>query len=91
MDGEEDPQVAALLDRVEHLSRALETRTTIGKALGILMQRLDIDDEQAWCYLSRCSQEQNRRVCELARAIVETRELPECSQAHHQHAARRGG
>lgn len=77
MHGEEDPQVAVLLDRVENLNRALETRTVIGMALGILMQRLDLDDEQAWSYLTRCSQDQNRRVCDLASTIVATRVLPE--------------
>jgi len=81
MDGEEDPRVADLLDTVEHLTQALETRSTIGKALGILMQRLDIDDEQAWSYLVRCSQNKNRRVRELACFIVETRELPDWSEA----------
>lgn len=77
MHGEEDAQVAVLLDRVENLNRALETRTVIGMALGILMQRLDLDDEQAWSYLTRCSQDQNRRVCDLASTIVATRVLPE--------------
>lgn len=63
--------------QVETLEIALEHRTTIGKALGIIMERLDLGDEQAFHYLRRCSQLQNQKLYELAREVVETRELPD--------------
>ena len=63
--------------QVETLEIALEHRTPIGKALGIIMERLDLGDEQAFDYLRRCSQLQNQKLYELAREVVETRELPD--------------
>jgi AmiR/NasT family two-component response regulator len=77
MNGDRDDEVVALTRTVEQLKQAVESRTTIGKALGIIMERLDLDDERAWGYLQRCSQHQNRRVHELARTVVETRQLPD--------------
>src|SRR4051794_33625275 len=57
-------------------SRPWEWRSSIGKALGIIMALLDIDDQRAFAYLSRCSQADNRKVYELAKEVVATRELP---------------
>ena len=62
--------------QVETLSVAVERRTGIGMALGIIMERLHLDDEQAFSYLSRCSQVHNRKLYELALEVVQTRELP---------------
>jgi AmiR/NasT family two-component response regulator len=61
---------------VEQLREALEHRTTIGEALGIIMERLGITDEQALRYLKRLSQSHNVKVHDLAALIVETRVLP---------------
>ena len=63
--------------QVETLGIALEHRTTIGKALGIIMERLDLDDQSAFDYLRRCSQVQNQKLYDLAHQIVETREMPD--------------
>jgi hypothetical protein len=73
----EDGRVADLERQVETLGVALEHRTTIGQALGIIMERLDLDRAQAWAYLSRCSQDQNEKAYDLAARVVETRELPD--------------
>jgi GAF domain-containing protein len=61
----------------EHLRSALGTRTLIGQAQGILMERLKITPDQAFGVLSRLSQQGNVKLREVARRLVETGELPE--------------
>lgn len=65
----------------ETLLQALDTRTLIGQAQGILMERFDLDADQAFSVLRRYSQESNRRICEIVKEIVATRQLPECVKA----------
>lgn len=59
------------------LLQALDTRTLIGQAQGILMERFDLDAEQSFAVLRRYSQESNRRIGEIVGEIVATRQLPE--------------
>jgi AmiR/NasT family two-component response regulator len=65
---------------IEQLTEAVEHRTVIGQALGILMERFDFDADQAFEYLARCSQEQNRKLFEIAVEFVDTRTLPQTSR-----------
>ena len=65
---------------IAQLEVAVEHRTMIGKALGILMERFDLDDDEAFEYLARCSQDQNRKLYDLAAHLVRLRELPENSR-----------
>jgi GAF domain-containing protein len=58
------------------LIEALDTRTMIGQAQGILMERYDLDAVQAFDVLRRYSQESNRRIRDIVAELVETRELP---------------
>lgn len=58
------------LDRVENLEVALRTRTLIGQAQGILMERLGLSSEQALAYLRRVSMEQHSKVSVLAERLV---------------------
>ena len=60
----------------EHLRTAMATRTLIGQAQGILMERLKITPDQAFAVLSRLSQERNEKLREVARRLVETGEIP---------------
>jgi GAF domain-containing protein len=60
----------------EHLARALETRTVIGEAIGILMERYDIDAQKAFDVIRRLSSQSNVKLRELAEQIVVTRQLP---------------
>jgi len=69
--------------RIEDLERqvatlgvAVEHRTSIGVALGMIMERLELDRDRAFTYLRSCSQAQNRKLYDLAVEIVETREMP---------------
>lgn len=67
-------QAAALLGyahQVEQLSVALHTRTDIGTAVGILMERYGIDRHQAFAFLARCSQNRNVKVRLLAQQVVD--------------------
>lgn len=67
-------QAAAVLgyaQQVEQLSEALHTRTDIGTAVGILMERYGIDQHQAFAYLARTSQHRNIKVRILARNVID--------------------
>lgn len=61
---------------IDHLGIALTNRTVIGQAEGILMERYGITSDQAFNYLRRTSQEQNRKLAALAADLVRTRQLP---------------
>ena len=59
----------------EHLRAAMTTRTVIGQAQGILMERYKITSDQAFQLLSRLSQQTNTKLHEIARRLIETGEL----------------
>ncbi len=66
-------QAGAILgyaDQVEQLSEALHTRTDIGTAIGILMERYSMDRNQAFALLSRTSQNRNIKVRALAQSVI---------------------
>ena len=63
--------------RLEQLAEAVEHRTTIGMAMGILMERLDLDADAAFAYLRRVSSHQNRKLYVIASEIATSRVLPE--------------
>lgn len=56
--------------RIENLNAALTSRKTIGLALGILMQRLDLDEDTAFAYLTRISATSETKLREVAATIV---------------------
>ena len=60
----------------EQLRRAIDGRTIIGQAQGILMERLGLDASQAFAYLTRASSHGNRKLLGVATEVVETRALP---------------
>jgi len=62
--------------RLEQLTKAVEHRTTIGIAMGILMERLDLDADAAFAYLRRVSSHQNRKLHVIAGEIAASRVLP---------------
>ncbi len=63
--------------RDQHLRRALETRTVIGQATGMLIERYELDASAAFNVLRRISQDQNLKLYEVARRLVDTGTLPE--------------
>lgn len=67
--------------QAEHLSLAIASRTTIGQAEGILMERFAINADQAFNYLRRVSQATHRKLVVVAEDLVTTRTLPELDQS----------
>lgn len=59
-----------------NLNVALDTRKRIGIAQGILMERYDLDVEQAFSLLRRYSQDYNLKLRQVAETVVRTRGLP---------------
>jgi len=67
-------QAGALLgyaEQLEQLSVALQARSEIGTAIGILMERYSIDSHQAFAFLARNSQDQNIKVRILAQRVID--------------------
>lgn len=60
----------------ETLRQALDARTLIGQAQGILMERFGLDPEQTFAVLRRYSQTENMRLNEIAHRVVTHGELP---------------
>ena len=72
--------LASLARQVEQLEVAVNHRTTIGQAQGILMAHLDIDAVTAFAYLKRMSMESNRKLIEIAEEVARTRQPPNVQQ-----------
>jgi GAF domain-containing protein len=67
-------QAAALLEyaeQVEQLSEALHTRTDIGTAVGIVMERYGIDRKKAFAFLVRISNDRNIKLRVFAQRIID--------------------
>jgi hypothetical protein len=60
----------AYAHEVSSLNEALETRTTIGQAMGIVMERYHLNDERAFAFLTRLSQHRNVKLRRVAEEIV---------------------
>jgi AmiR/NasT family two-component response regulator len=67
-------------ERIEQLTQAVEHRTVIGMALGMVMERFGFESDEAFAYLRRCSQCQNRKLYDIALELTETRQLPQPTQ-----------
>lgn len=66
----------AAAQQIENLKLAIDHRTNIGKALGIIMVRYELDDDQAISVLRRLSSYQNRKLYELALDVLRDVRLP---------------
>lgn len=67
-------QAAALLEyavQVEQLGEALHTRTDIGTAVGIVMERYRIDRNRAFGFLVRTSNNRNLKLRVLAQQVID--------------------
>ena len=66
----------------QHLRDAVQSRDIIGQAKGILMERHQFDDQQAFALLVRISQNTNRRLIDIADRVARTGEEPIDAVAH---------
>lgn len=62
--------------QIEHREKGMVSRTIIGQAEGILMERYGVGAEQAFSILRRTSQDTNRKLIQVAEHLVRTRDLP---------------
>src|ERR1700712_3088011 len=58
------------LDEIEGLRRALESRTVIGQAIGLVMAQERLTAEQGFAHLVRASSRTNVKLRDVAAAIV---------------------
>jgi GAF domain-containing protein len=56
------------------MKAALDSRTSISQAQGMLMLAMDIDAEAAFNYLRRLSQSQNRKLAVIAEQVIDNRQ-----------------
>jgi GAF domain-containing protein len=85
--GDDDTAVAHILARhasvalasARHeaeLAQAIDARKLVGQAMGILMERFDIDADRAFAVLRRYSQDTNTKLRDVAQQLIDTRQLP---------------
>jgi len=58
------------------LAQAIDARKLVGQAMGILMERYDLDGDRAFEVLKRYSQQTNRKLRDVAQELIDTRRLP---------------
>lgn len=85
--GEDDEAIAHILARhasvavasARHeatMAQAVDARKLVGQAMGILMERFDVDGDRAFAILKRYSQDTNTKLRDVAQRLVDTRKLP---------------
>jgi GAF domain-containing protein len=65
-------QVIGYAQEITNLAEAVRTRTTIGQAVGIVMERYKLNDQRAFAFLQRLSSHRNIKLRLVAREIVES-------------------
>jgi GAF domain-containing protein len=73
------PAFLAVLE-TEELRRAMDSRTVIGQAQGILMERYGLSADAAFDVLKRYSQDGNVKLRAVAEQVVRDRRLPDADQ-----------
>jgi hypothetical protein len=66
-------QAAMAIDyarEIQNLREAVRTRTMIGTAVGIVMERYNLTDDRAFAFLTRLSQDGNVKLREVARRLI---------------------
>lgn len=70
---------AADISYIHDLERALDSRTVIGQAVGIVMHEFDLSANPAFDYLKRLSQDNNIKLSTIAGELVQMRRFPPVS------------
>ncbi len=58
------------------MAQAIDARKLVGQAMGILMERYDLDGDRAFEVLRRYSQDSNTKLRDVAQQLIDTRKLP---------------
>jgi GAF domain-containing protein len=58
------------------MAEAVDARKLVGMAMGILMERFDVDSDRAFAILKRYSQDNNTKLRDVAQQLIDTRKLP---------------
>jgi GAF domain-containing protein len=61
----------------ETMAQAVDARKLVGQAMGILMERFDVDGDRAFAILKRYSQDTNTKLRDVAQQLIDTRKLPQ--------------
>ncbi|QNE16831.1 GAF and ANTAR domain-containing protein [Kribbella qitaiheensis] len=64
------------------MAHAVDARKLVGQAMGILMERFDVDGDRAFAILRRYSQDTNTKLRDVAQQLIDTRRLPAEGQGH---------
>lgn len=65
-------QAIAYARHVDSLEQAVRSRTIIGQAVGIVMERYQLNDEHAFAFLKRLSSHRNVKLRQVAEEIIAT-------------------
>ena len=57
---------------VDNLEQAVRSRTVIGQAVGIVMERYELNDEHAFAFLKRLSSHRNVKLRQVAEEFIAT-------------------
>jgi GAF domain-containing protein len=68
--------------REANLAQAVDARKLVGQAMGILMERYDLDSDRAFTVLRRYSQDTNTKLRDVAQQLIDTRKLPHTERDH---------
>jgi hypothetical protein len=63
-------QAIAYAQHIGDLQQAVRSRTVIGQAVGIVMERYDLNDEHAFAFLKRLSSHRNVKLRQVAEEII---------------------
>lgn len=64
-----------LEQRLQQMNEALETRKVVERAKGILMKQTGMDEESAYLKLQKTARNENRKLVDVARAIIMAEQL----------------
>jgi GAF domain-containing protein len=65
-------QAIGYAQEIGNLAQAVRTRTVIGQAVGIVMERYSLDDQRAFAFLQRLSSHRNVKLRTVAQEFVDT-------------------
>jgi DNA-binding response OmpR family regulator len=71
-----DDAIGRAQTTVGQLRQALQSNRATGTAVGIVMTRYDLDSERAFQVLVRASQQNNRKLTDIAEELIRTGVLP---------------